>query len=126
VIAVVTKHESGPTRAHAARLLSKLHQRIVSPGALLTLITGFYLTMQLGPGAMDRGSILGMQAAGLLAGLVTLLLGLPTAIKRARVAVPDATGELPPIVARLSARQAVVSTIAGLLGLTALAFVYLG
>ena len=126
VSAVASRHEPPPVRAGTARLLATIHQRLISPGVLLTLITGFYLTMQLGPGAMERAGIAGMAAAGLLAGLITLLIGLPTANQRARAAQLDQSGQLPPIVARLSKRQAVVMTIGGVLAVIALACAYLG
>jgi hypothetical protein len=126
VVAMSSRRESGVVRAGAARLLAVVHARVITPGALLTIITGFNLSMQMGPGAMDSGAMLGMAATGMLSGILVLVIGLPTALKRARAAVPDARGELPPIVAQLSRRQAVVSTIAGLLGLAALVFAYLG
>lgn len=126
VVAAVSRGEEGTVRAGAARLLAAVQTRIIVPGVLLTILTGFYLAMQLGPGAADRAGIVGMMGAGILAGLLVLLIGLPTALKRARLAVPDAQGNLPPIVAALTVRQAIVSTVAGLLALAALAFVYLG
>ena len=126
VIAIATKDDSPEGRARAARLLATLHQRIVSPGTLLTLLTGFYLAQQLGPGAMDRTGVAGMMGAGLVAGLVTLAIGLPTANRRARVAQLDQSGQLPPVFEKLRKRQAVVMTIGGLLAVTALLFIYLG
>ena len=125
LIAVQSKHENVDARAAAARLLARLHATLVSPGAVLTLLSGFDLMMRLGSGAMNSGALLGMAATGILAGIMVLFVGLPTAMQRARAAVPDANGQLPPIVKRLSARQAVVSTIAGLLAVAALGFVYL-
>ena len=126
VSAIASKHEAPSIRAGTARLLATIHQRIISPGVILTLVTGFYLMMQLGPGAMERPAIAGMAVAGLLAGLVSLLIGLPTANMRARAAQLDQSGQLPPIVERLSKRQAVVMTIGGVLAVIALACAYLG
>ena len=125
VIAIVTKTDPPEGRIRSARLLATLHQRIITPGTLLTLLTGFYLARQLGPGAAERAGLAGMMGAGLVAGLVTLAIGLPTANKRALVARLDASGQLPPIFERLRVRQAIVMTIGGVLALIALACAYL-
>ncbi len=105
------------------RLLARVHGRIIAPGALLTVLTGFLLIGSLvtrGLGAMlGQPGIIVMQTAGLIAALLVLAGGLPTANKAARiVSMQEAEGA--PVVARLRKRQALVSSSAGVLFLVAL------
>lgn len=104
-------------------LLARVHARIIAPGALLTVLTGFLLIGSLvtrGLGDMlGQPGIIVMQTAGLIAALLALAGGLPTANKAARmVSMQEAEGA--PVVARLRKRQALVSSSAGVLFLVAL------
>lgn len=104
-------------------LLARVHVRIIAPGALLTVLTGFLLIGSLvtrGLGDMlGQPGIIIMQTAGLIAALLALAGGLPTANKAARmVSMQEAEGA--PVVALLRKRQALVSSSAGVLFLVAL------
>ncbi len=110
-------------KATVYRLLARVHVRIIAPGALLTVLTGFLLIGSLvtrGLGAMlGQPGIIVMQTAGLIAALLALAGGLPTANKAARI-VSMQQAEGAPVVARLRKRQALVSSSAGVLFLVAL------
>ena len=121
MLRVGAKRETPEVRAGAIRLAASLHGGVIGPGVLLTLASGLALSMRLaGSGAMNRPGMMGMQGAGLLAGILVLFVAIPTAKKLARAAVPTPTGELPPIVEELRRRQAMISSIAGVLALVAL------
>jgi hypothetical protein len=63
---------------------------------------------------------------GLVAGLLALFVGLPTAQKVAALAVVDEQGNFPPAFERLRSRLAVVSSVTGVLALVALYFGVVG
>ena len=66
-----------------------------------------------------------MQTAGIVAGLIALLGGMPTAQAAARAASQDETPDNVSLLARLGKRQAMVSSTAGVLYLVALGGVVL-
>ena len=92
---------------------------IIAPGALVTVLAGILLTFRNSgvrfPGA-DLWLII-MQGGGILAGLLTLFISLPTASKLGRL---DPEGKTGPYFDELRARQKLVGTIAGVLALVAL------
>lgn len=104
-------------------LLARLHGWVVAPGALLTVVTGLLLTMSLvNRGATDlmvRPGIMVMQGAGIVAALLALFVGLPTASQLAGLALGEGVS---PKTERLKKRQAIVSSISGLLAFIALYF----
>ncbi len=114
-------------RAHAAaiaRLQAALHKVLISPGAVLTVLSGLVLTFKVYPGADNALAEVGanhwlilMQAAGLIAALLTLLIGLPTVSRLARI---EPTGDTAALFDELRQRNALVSSISGTLGLVAL------
>ena len=124
VLVVGSRAESVDVRAGVYRLLVRIHSLVIAVGALLTVGTGLLLTMWL----MQRagGEVLAaprmwvMQGAGLLGGLLVLLVGLPTAVKMGNLAVPGERGEMLPQFERYRKRQAIVSSVAGVLALVAL------
>lgn len=124
IVAFGVRGEAAAVKATAFRLLSRIHGLITGPGALVTVGTGLLMTMQLsGQGAgvvLQRPGLWIMQGAGLLAGIIWLFGTLPTATKLAGVAVVSDDGELPPIFEKLRKRQAVLSSVAGVLALVAL------
>jgi hypothetical protein len=125
VLAIAAREEQAGLRAGVFRLLGRVHSIVIAPGALLTVLSGLWLTMSMARGG--RGAELGepgiaaMQFCGLLGGALALFVGLPTAGRLARAADPGPDGQLPPVFERLRKRQAVVSSVAGLLAVIALA-----
>lgn len=126
VLAMSTRGESADVRAVAYRLLARVHSAVIAPGALITVLSGLALTMSLatsgGGELLSTPRMMVMQGAGLLAGALVLFVGLPTAVKTARLAMVTEQGELPAEVEALRKRQAVVSSIAGVLVLLSLFF----
>ena len=101
------------------RAQSKLTKVAIAPGALLTVLSGLILTFQLSGGDLAGFSIwlVIMQGAGVIAGLITLLIALPTATRLGRL---DPAGEAARYFDELRVRQRIVASIAGTLGLVAL------
>lgn len=124
VAAMSARTESGDVRLGVFRLLANIQTRVISLGALVTTVTGLVLTMQLvqaGAGAaMGAPRIVIMQATGLLGAALVLFVSLPTAIKIARLASPPVDEPVRAALEQYRKRQAVVSSVAGLLALVAL------
>lgn len=124
VLAVLSRGESTEVRAGIYRLLGRVQAMVIAPGALITVLSGVWLTMSLawsgGGAALGRPGLATMQGAGIVAGLLVLLIALPTANRLGRAAVPDDKGQLPPAFEKLRRRQALVSSLAGALALIAL------
>ena len=92
---------------------------VVGPGALLAVLSGILLTFR-NSGTRFAGAdlwLILMQGAGALAALLTLLISLPTASKLGRL---DPMGKTGPYFDELRSRQKLVSTISGILAVTAL------
>ena len=125
IMAIASRSESIEVRAGVFRLLAKVQTIAVGTGALMTLGSGLLLTMKLvqavgAENVMAAPRIWVMQGAGLVAGLLVLLVSIPTAVKMRALAVPTESGELLPAFERYRKRQAAVSSIAGVLAVVAL------
>ena len=125
VLAIGARDETPVVRVGVYRLLARVQTMVVGVGAILVVGTGLLLTMRLSQGGagelMSEPRLWVMQAAGLLGGLTVLLVGLPTAIKLGGLAVANDKGEVPPAFDLYRRRQAIVSSVAGVLALVALA-----
>ncbi len=125
VLAIGARDEEPAVRVGVYRLLARVQTMVIGVGAILVVGTGLLLTMRLSQGG--AGELMGeprlwvMQATGLLGGLMVLLIGLPTAIKLAGLAVADDQGQVPPAFDLYRRRQAIVSSVSGVLALIALA-----
>lgn len=123
-LAIASRNEDPAVKAGVYRLLARLNGVVIAPGALITVLSGLWLTMTMA--RRGRGAELGepglavMQGLGIVAGILVLLVALPTGNLLARVAEPDQTGRFPPVFERLRKRQAIVSSIAGALAVLAL------
>ncbi|OGU33701.1 MAG: hypothetical protein A3K13_12385 [Gemmatimonadetes bacterium RIFCSPLOWO2_12_FULL_68_9] len=123
-LALATRGEDSVVKAGVYRLLGRVHGVVIAPGALITVLSGLWLTMTMA--RRGRGAELGepglamMQGLGIVAGILVLFIALPTANLLSRVAEPDQHGQLSPLFERLRKRQAVVSSVAGGLALLAL------
>jgi len=98
---------------------SNIYRIVVGPGAILTVVSGAIMTLRLYNAlAGGVGPWMGlMQGAGVLAGLVVLLLALPTSARLSRIdpAGPDAA-----VFDALRRRLALYSTLGGMLAMAAL------
>jgi hypothetical protein len=102
-------------------LQAKLHQNLILPGVVLTLLSGIILTLRLYGGAISAGGfprqLMVMQGAGLLAGVIVLMVNFPTVGRLTRL---DPDGEYAPLFQALSRRAAIAGSITGALVLVAL------
>lgn len=119
IVGIAAKREDRTGLGAIVRAQVTLAKAAIAPGALLTVLSGLILTFQLSGGDFAGFSIwlVVMQGAGLLAALMTLLISLPTAARLGRL---DPTGEGARYFDELRARQRIVASIAGTLGLVAL------
>lgn len=119
VMGIAAKHEDRAGLAATVRAQAAVHRAAVLPGALLTVLTGLVLTFRVMGDvyAGNNGWLILMQATGIIAALISLFIAVPTAARLGRV---DPTGATAAYFDELRARQRIVSSVAGTLGLVAL------
>jgi hypothetical protein len=119
VVGIAAKSEERTGLGAVVRAQSKLAKVAIAPGALLTVLSGLILTFRLSGGDFAGFTtwLVIMQGAGVVAALITLLIGLPTAARLGRL---DPSGEGARYFDELRSRQRIVASIAGTLGLVAL------
>ncbi len=115
---IASKKEERVAMGAVVRAQSVVYKSVIGPGALLTVLSGLVLTL------LYSGKVTGptawlmvMQGAGIVGGLLTLFISVPTSAKLARL---DPMGQAAAYFDELRARQKVVSMIAGALALAAL------
>ena len=119
IIGIAAKREDRHGLGAVVRAQATLMKVAIAPGALLAVLSGLILTFQVSGDDLPGFSIwlMLMQGAGLVAGLLTLLIALPTAAKLSRL---EPTGETARYFDELRQRQRMVGSISGTLGLVAL------
>ena len=124
LLAFAAREEDVQTRAAAFRILGRMHTMIIGLGALLVLGSGVILTMTMYSGGLgdlfSEPKLWVMIVTGLIAGLIVLFVGLPTAARLTALSVASDKGTMPPAFEIYRKRQAVVSSIAGVLAVVAL------
>jgi hypothetical protein len=121
VIGIAAKREDRHGLGAVVRGQASLMKVAIAPGALITVLSGLILTFSV-TSALDEVAgfnlwLVTMQAAGVIAALLTLLISLPTAAKLARL---DPAGEAARYFDELRQRQRIVGSISGVFGLIAL------
>jgi uncharacterized membrane protein len=119
IIGIAAKREDRSGLGAVVRSQATLTKVAIAPGALVTVLSGIILTFRLS-GADFAGFTIWlviMQAAGVIAALLTLLIVLPTASRLGRL---DPAGEAARYFDELRQRQRIVASIAGTFGLVAL------
>lgn len=120
VAGVAAKRFTPSERLKAYQLIGAIQRLLVGPGAVAVVLSGLALSQAY----MRSGAVppwLGMMMiAGLLGAVVALAISVPTASRLSRLSV-DARGELPPAFQVLRKRQILAASIAGGLGLLAMA-----
>lgn len=125
VMAIAARSESAPSRMALFRVLGKTYSYVIGPSAVVTVLTGVALTMSLTQQRAAAGGSVGtwvMEVTGLLAGVVVLFAGLPTAAKLSRVVELAGEGSPPPAFERLRKRLAVIAHIVAVLAVVSLFF----
>ena len=119
IIGIAAKREDRHGLGAVVRAQATLMKVAIAPGALLAVLSGVILTFRVGGDDLPGFSIwlMLMQATGLVAALLTLLIALPTAAKLSRL---EPTGETARYFDELRYRQRIVGSISGMLGLVAL------
>jgi hypothetical protein len=108
-------------RLKAYRLIAAVQGMLVGPGAAAVVLSGVLMLLN-GPymHSPDMPAWLSlMMGAGIVGGLVAVIVSVPTAGRLGRLEV-GSRGELPDAFAGLRKRQIIAATIAGSLGLIAL------
>lgn len=112
--------------AHVWLILAKVQRAIVGPAALVATVTGLALTMSLAQGHFDMSSatwLIVMQAFGLIAGIIALAFATPMANRMAAIALRSLEkGQMDPAAAKVQKAFAMVSSIAGVMIIVAMAF----
>ncbi|HXQ29580.1 MAG TPA: hypothetical protein VN848_09950 [Gemmatimonadales bacterium] len=123
---VAAKGYSPADRLKAYKLVGVVQRLLVGPGAAAVVFSGVIMLLS-GPymhsGEMP-GWLNGMMGAGILGGLVAVIVSVPTATRLSHLELQG--GELPPAFAALRKRQMISATIAGSLALIALFAATLG
>lgn len=121
VAGIAAKREDRQGLGAVVRMQAALQRTLIAPGALLTVLSGLILTFSV---TGRTGDLVGfsvwlvvMQGAGIVGALVTLLVGLPTATRLARL---DPAGDNAAFFDELRQRQRIVASLAGVLALSAL------
>jgi len=114
---IASRSETRSVLGAVVRAQSAIQRMIIAPGALLTILSGLMLTFALAGMGSANVWLMVMQGAGLVAGLLTLFVALPTATRLSRL---DPSGEQAAYFDELRKRQKVVGMIWGALGLLAL------
>ena len=114
---IASRSETRSGLGAVVRAQSAIQRMIIAPGALLTILSGLMLTFALAGMGSANVWLMVMQGAGLVAGLLTLFVALPTATRLSRL---DPSGEQGAYFDELRKRQKVVGMIWGALGLLAL------
>lgn len=119
-VGIAMKQEARESFAVAVRLQGAIYRALVGPGAILTVLTGLILTLRLYGDALSVAGLphglMMMQGAGLVGGLLALLVSVPTAAKVTRLdPVRDAAS-----FDALRGRMRFTGMVSGVLGLIAL------
>jgi hypothetical protein len=114
---IAAKSEDRACLGAVARAQSAVQRIVIGPGALLTVLSGLMLTFAMTGMAGVSVWLMVMQGTGLVAALLTLFVGVPTASRLARL---DPTGPDGAYFDELRNRQKVVGLVWGVLALVAL------
>jgi hypothetical protein len=104
VLGIASKREPANASGTASRLHMSLYPTLIGPGAILSLVSGLFLTLQLYNRVTAVGLsqwLMAMQGLGLLASLIVIVFALPAASKLSRLD-PERDPDLyPPLKKRL-------------------------
>lgn len=116
-IGIKGRQEERAAQALIVRQLALIHRLLLLPGIVLTLASGFYLSVPAARQASPSAWLYVMQLAGVIAAILVIFVSLPTLGRLQRL---SPLGETGPRFDALRKRQAVAGMIAGNLGMLAL------
>ena len=118
LVGLSADREGRPALGLMLRMQAGIARAIVAPGALATTLSGLMLTFgNVHAPNMGNPWMATMQGCGMLAALLALAMGVPTALRLARL---DPMGPHAGFVDRLRKRQRLLGLVTTVLGLTAL------
>jgi hypothetical protein len=119
VTSIAARKEDRSVLGPLVRLQASITGTMVGPGAGVTVATGLILAFKMFGTAQPApsGWIMIMQAAGLLAGIITLAFAIPAASRLRRM---DPLGPQAQVFDALRSRQRIVGSLSGVLALIAL------
>lgn len=123
VVAAAAREEAPVVKAAAFRIVSRLHTMVIGVGALIVVGTGVLIVMvDIGTltGMMQHPKVWVMIVAGLIAGMIVMFVGLPTASRMGALAVTSKKGEMPPAFEVYRRRLDAITMISGALAVVAL------
>lgn len=116
MLAIKAQGESADVRTSVARMLTQVHTLVIGMGALLTVGTGVAWIMMLvqggDSGATPTPGVWIMQVAGLMGGVLVLLVAIPAAVKMGGLAVLTDDGSTLPAFDYYHRRLIRVSSVA--------------
>ncbi|MDH5315447.1 MAG: hypothetical protein OEW44_03105 [Gemmatimonadota bacterium] len=119
-VAFAAKREQPELMGVVARLQGSIYRALVGPGALLTVVSGFMLTLQMYSMVTAVGLshwLMAMQGIGIIAGLIALIHTVPTSAKLSRL---EPTGATATAFAAIRKRLVVSGMTSSMLGMLAL------
>ena len=126
VSGIAAKNFAPGDRLKAYKLIGAVQRMLVGPGAAAVVFSGIIMVLN-GPymrSGMMPGWLNLMMGAGILGGIVAVVVSVPTATRLSHLELEG--GQLPQAFAKLRKRQVLAATIAGSLGLVALFAATLG
>ena len=120
VAGVAAKRFAPAARLGAYKLIGAIQRILVGPGAIAVVLSGVVLSAPYMKSGAMPGWLNLMMGAGILGAIAAVGVSVPTASRLGRLEV-DARGELPESFQALRQRQILAASIAGGLGLVAMA-----
>lgn len=117
VIGIKGRAEERSAQALIVRQIGFIHRLLLLPGIVLTIASGFYLSIPAARAAAPNAWLIVMQLTGVIAAILVIFVSLPTLTRLSRI---PPTGDTAPRFDALRKRQSVAGMIAGNLGLLSL------
>ncbi len=117
LIGIRGRREERAAQAIIVRMLQGIHRNLMLPGIILTILSGFHLSIPAARQAAPTAWLMAMQIFGVVAALLVIFVSLPTLGRLSRI---SPTGDTAPLFDALRKRQSVAGMIAGNLGLISL------
>ena len=122
VMSIASKREQKDQIGPTVRLQSAIYRALIGPGALLVVLSGILLTLQMYNQATAVGlsrSLMAMQGLGILGALIILVHTLPASTKLARLEPVGAGAPIFHALRRKVVRSGMIASTLGMLALVA-------
>ena len=122
VMGIASKREQKDQIGPTVRMQSSIYRTLIGPGALLVVLSGILLTLQMYNQATAVGlsrPLMAMQGLGILGALIILVHTLPTSTKLARLEPAGAGAPIFEVLRRKVVRSGMIASTLGMLALIA-------